>query len=380
MVSALDRKLFRDLIRLKGQLLTIALVVACGIATFVSFQGNWVSLERAKTAYYERYRFADVFAHLERAPGSVGADLEAIDGVARVYPRMVEAALLPIDGLTEPVPAQLFSLPATGRAPLNDIHLRDGRLVEPGHGDEAVLLQSFADAHGIEPGDTLPAVINGKQRQVRVVGIALAPEFVMAMSAGDLSGDPARFAVLWMDRAALAAAFQMEGAFNDVALSLQPGASMPAVLADVDRVLSRYGGLGAISRAKQPSNFTLEGELVQLESMSTVLPIIFLAVAALLLNIVLSRLIHLQRPDIAALKALGYSDLQVGLHFLKLVLVIGLLGAGQRRVPPPRGLGRLPGDRRPRPTYTARDRSAQRSGGGGHRWSGANRPGHPSPK
>src|SRR5690606_27399282 len=105
------------------------------------------------------------------------------------------------------------------------------------------------------------------------------------------------------------------------------GVDERAVIARVDHTLAPYGGVGALSRAKQPSNFMLESELVQLEGMSTSLPIIFLAVAALLLNIVLSRLVHLQRSEIAALKALGYGDIAIGMHFLKLVGVISLLGA-----------------------------------------------------
>ena len=327
MVSALDRKLIRDLRRLKGQLFTIALVVACGIAAFVSLKGNWVSLQRAKTTYYERNRFADVFAHLERAPESLSADLEAIAGVARVETRVVEGALLPVAGLSAPVQATLISWPASGRPALCDISLRAGRLPRPHNSDEAVVLQAFADAHGFDPGDQLIAVINGKKRQIEIVGVAMAPEYVIGVAPGDMTADPKRFAVLWMDRDALAAAFRMEGAFNDVVLGLQPGASSKAVLSAVDSQLQRYGGLGAIPREKQMSNFTIDGELLQLESMATVVPVIFLAVAALLLNIVLSRLVNLQRPEIATMKAVGYSDWAVGLHFLKLVLVISALGA-----------------------------------------------------
>jgi len=326
-VSPLDRKLLRDLFRLKGQLLTIALVVACGIAAFVSLKGNWVSLRLAKTAYYERYRFADVFAHLERGSEALVARLEAIEGVARVHTRVVEGVMLPLDGMPEPIKGQVISIEVGDKAPLCDIHLRDGRKPRAGRSDEAVLLQSFADAHSYTLGTVLPVVINGKQRSVRVVGLAMSPEYILAMSAGDISPDPGRFAVLWMDRAAVAAAYQMEGAFNDVVLRLQPGASKDAVLGAVDRVLKPYGGLGAIGRDKQLSNYTIESEMTQLQSMSSVVPVIFLAVAALLLNIVLSRMVSMQRPEIATLKAVGYSDWQVGVHFLKMVLAIGLSGA-----------------------------------------------------
>jgi len=327
MVSTLDRKLLRDLARLKGQVLTIALVVAAGISAFVAMKGNYVSLEKARDTYYERTRFADVFAHLERAPEAARSDIEAIPGVARVDTRVSEVAMIPLETVSEPIRAQLLSLPPGGRSVLNELHLVEGRMTEPGRNDEVVILQSFASAHGFHPGASLPVVVNGVWRRLRVVGVAMSPEYVMAIGAGEISQDPKRFAVLWMDRTPLAAAFQMEGAFNDVVLGLQPGASEAEVIQRLDRVLSPYGGLGAVPRAKQLSNQMLEGELLQMRSMSTVVPAIFLAVAALLLNVVLSRLVHLQRPDIATLKAVGYTDAEIGLHFAKLVFIISGLGA-----------------------------------------------------
>ncbi len=328
MVSALDRKLLRDLARLKGQLVTIAMVVAVGVGCFVTLTGNYESLQEARTAFYERYRFADVFAHLERAPVSVVREIEAIDGVARAESRVVESAMVPMETMSVPAQAQLISVPDDDVPKLNALHLRDGRWVEPGRPDEALLLEAFAVAHGLKPGDELPAVINGTLRRLRIVGIAMAPEYVMTIAPGDLAPDARRLAIVWMSRDALEAAFKMKGAFNDVSLQLQAGTDVRDVVRRLDEVLVRYGGTGAVGRDKQPSNFMLEGELVQLEAMSTMLPIIFLAVAALLLHLVLSRLVHLQRSEVAALKALGYHDLEVGLHFLKLVLVISGLGAG----------------------------------------------------
>lgn len=327
-MKALDRKLLRDLGRMKGQLVTIASVVAVGVACFVALTGNYDSLQAARTAYYERYRFADVFAHVKRAPESVVRELEAIEGVARAESRVAESAMLPIATMSVPAQAQLVSIPARGEPELNALHVRRGRWVEPGHADEALLLDTFANAHALVPGDVLPAIINGKLRELRIVGIAISPEHVMTLAPGDMAPDPKRLAVIWMDRAALAAAFQMEGAFNDVTLALQPGADPRAVCRRVDETLAQYGTEGAVDRSKQPSNFMLDSELTQLEGMSTSLPLIFLAVAALLLHVVLSRVVHLQRSEVAALKALGYTDAAVGLHFLELVLVISALGAG----------------------------------------------------
>jgi putative ABC transport system permease protein len=325
-IPAIHRKLLRDLSRLKGQVLTIALVVAAGIASFVALQGNYGSLEHARDAFYERQRFAKVFARLERAPDSLRTSLEAIPGVERVQTRVVEQATLPLPQLPEPVRASLMALPDAEQEALNAIALREGRRPEPDHADECVLLHGFAEAHGFRPGDRLPAIINGKRRELRVVGTATSPEYVFALAPGSFAADPERFAVLWMNPEPLAAAFRMEGAFNDISLSLEPGASEPAVLEAVDASLVRFGGLGAYGRARQPSNQALENELFQLRSMSTILPGIFLMVSALLVHVVLSRLVQLQQGEIATLKAVGYSNAEVGFHFFELVLVVTLIG------------------------------------------------------
>lgn len=327
-MTTLHRKLLRDLLQLKGQVLTISLVVAAGIAAFISMKGNFTSILGAKERYYERSRFADVFVHLERAPESVRRDLEHIPGVARVETRVTGLATIPLASAVRPIQAQVISMPAGAQPGLNALHVVAGRLVEPGRDNEAVVLKPFAEAHDLAPGATLPVVLNGTWRNLKVVGLALSPEYVMTISPGAITQDPASFAVVWMGRRPMSAAFKMDGAFNDVSLTLQPGALVEAVLEEVDRRLEAYGGLGALPRARQLSNFIIDGEILQLNAMSNVVPAIFLAVAALLLNVVLSRLIHLQRPQIATLKAVGYSNREVGLHYLQLVLVVAALGAG----------------------------------------------------
>lgn len=327
MVGAIDRKLLRDLTRLRGQVITIALVVAAGVGVFVALRATWGSLIDSRDDYYAQYRFADVFARCKRAPGDVALRIEAIDGVSVVQTRVVEHITLPVEGMAEPAVGTIISIPAPDPSPLNDLYLRAGRLPEPGHDDEVVVMETFTNAHGLRPGDALPAIVNGSRRELRIVGTALSPEYIFAASPSDFTPDDRRVAILWMDRDVLAPAFEMNGAFNDVSLRLQPGASLPAVQRELDDILEPYGGLGAIGRDKQQSNFMLDGELAGLEQLATAFPLIFLLVAAFLLNVVLSRLVSLQRQQIAVLKALGYTSRRIALHYLELVLIISLLGA-----------------------------------------------------
>lgn len=329
MVSALDRKLLRDLWRLSGQMVTIAAVVACGIAAWISLRACELSLRGSMTAYYDHERFGDVFAHVERAPDALIPRLEAIAGVATLYTRVTTTVTLPIAGMTAPAIGEIVSLPADGVPRLNGLDLAAGRLPFPGRDDEAVLLTRFAALNDVEVGDQLPVIIAGRLREVRITGLGTSPEFVFASPPGAnlLASDPDRFAVLWMDRAVVAAAFRMEGAFDDLVVRLQPGASVPEVCDAIDRLLERHGGFGALAREDHPSHKVLMQEFGQLGGMATVVPAIFLGVAAYLLNVVLSRLVALQRGEIAVMKAVGYGNAAIAWHFLKLVSAVVLIGA-----------------------------------------------------
>ncbi|MEM1024300.1 MAG: FtsX-like permease family protein [Myxococcota bacterium] len=333
MVGALHKKLVRDLWGLKGQIITIALVIASGIATYTSLQSCYRSLLLSKSAFYSEHRFADAFAVLERAPRALADELAQIDGVTKVYEHIVEAVTVPVESLAEPAMAHVVSLPEHGPPALNAVMLRAGRWPEPGRPDEVVLLQAFAESHQIRIGDTLPAILNERMQRFRVVGLGVSPEYIFPVQGGVVTPDEARFAVLWMGRDAAAAAFDLDGAFSAVAFRLEADASVDAIQAEIDTLLEPYGGVDAYLREDQPSNSRLEGEFLQLQAFATVVPSMFLAVAALLLNIVLARLVQLQRTQIATLKALGYRDPQIALHFvllfsstLLLGSVIGLLG------------------------------------------------------
>jgi putative ABC transport system permease protein len=325
-MRALNRKLWRDLLEMRGMVLAIALVQAGGVATFVMSLSTYDTLLVARDDYYREQRFAEVFALLKRAPDTLVGRLQAIPGVERVQTRVVAAARLTVPGFNDPVVATLVSVPEGRSPPLNSLYLRRGRLVTAGRDDEVLVNDTFADEHGLQPGDHLTATINGRRKQLTIVGIAMSPEYMYAISPGAVFPDFKRYGIMWMGRAALAAAYNMEGAFNDVSFKLVDGAIADDVIQRIDRVLTRYGGLGAYARRDQTSHRFLSEELKGLETMAAVFPVIFLGVAAFLLNVVITRLVYTQRNQIAILKAFGYSNLAVGRHYAALALVIVLIG------------------------------------------------------
>jgi putative ABC transport system permease protein len=325
-VHPLDHKLLRDLWRLRVQALAVALIVASGVAVLVMSLAAIEALEDTAARYYERQRFADVFASARRVPEAVAREIAELPGVRAVESRIRQFATLDVGDFPEPVMASVVSVPETGQPALNRLVLRSGRWIQPGRPDEVLIAESFAEGHGLAPGDRFHALMNGRRRELRVVGVALSPEYVYAIGPGALMPDAKRYGALWMGREALEAIWDLDGAFDDLALTLYRGARSEDVIECVDTLLDPWGGTGAYPRRDQLSNWFLMNEIEQLRAMAQILPTIFLVVAAFLTNMVLARLIAIERSEIGLLKAFGYSDFAVGLHYAKLVVVLASLG------------------------------------------------------
>jgi putative ABC transport system permease protein len=325
MVKALDRKLWRDLRLMWSQVLTIALVVASGVAGFVTCFSAYDALSWSRERYYADARFADVFASLKRAPLALERELQALPGAAQVQTALTQVVPINLVGVDEPLIGRMIGLDLKQAQRLNSVYVRSGRLPQPGSaGIEVVVSEAFAVARGVRPGQRLFALINGKREPLQVVGIGLSPEYIFAGMWG--SPDQRGFGVFWLDREVLGSAYDMRGAFNQVAVRLAPGASEGGLIDALNRTLTPYGGDRAHGRDSQMSHMILDSEIKEQRVLGTVLPTIFLAVAAFLLNVVLSRLVATQREQIAALKALGYASWTIGQHYLKLVLLVVGLG------------------------------------------------------
>jgi putative ABC transport system permease protein len=324
--AKLDRKLLRDLWASKMQAIAIAFVVAAGVAVHIVAAGMLDSLQETRRAYYDRYRFADVWAPVVRAPERLHADIRDIPGVAAAETRVTSGVLFDIPGMDAPASGQAISLPDTGRPAVNHIHLSEGRLPRRGQREEAVLLDAFARAHGIGVDDTVSVTIHGGRERLRIVGIALSPEHVYAIAPGQIVPDPRLFGVVWMGRDALSQAVDRDGAFTEAVVTLEPGHPEAAVIDALDRLLAPYGAPGAYGRDQQISDAFISSEITQLDTMARVLPPIFLAVAAFLVNVVLTRLVAMERTEIGLLKAFGYHDRDVVLHYVKFAGAIGVIG------------------------------------------------------
>jgi putative ABC transport system permease protein len=326
-VSALHRKLLRDMSSLKGQSAAIAVVIGCGVMVLILFATSLEAVRMSRDGFYRSHNFAHLFSEMTRAPEAVGQRLGMIPGVNVVETRVRAPVRLAVAGFDDPVRGIIISIP-DGRQPgLNRLYLREGAWPEPGRGYQVLVAEPFAEAHGLRAGDRLEAIIKGRKETLTIAGIALSPEFIYQVGPADIMPDYERFTILWMNRDLLSGAFGMEGAFNSVAVSLQAGANARMVIDEMNRILAPYGSIGAHGREDQVSHRFLEEEIAQLRVMTVVLPAIFLGVSAFLLSVLMSRIVRTQRQQIAVLKAFGYRNGEIGWHYLLLTGLIVSLGS-----------------------------------------------------
>jgi putative ABC transport system permease protein len=323
-LHAIDRKLLRDFRRLWAQVLAIALVLGCGVAILLTSFGMYRALDDTRDAYYQRNRFADVFASARRAPLSLMPEIAAIPGVQGAEGRVSGDVIVDIPGRVEAAVGHVLSLPDLGEPLLNLPILRAGRWPETAA--EIAVNEPFAAVNGLVPGDVIAANLNGRKRELTITGTVLSPEFIYTLGPGALMPDNRTFGILWMRRQAAAAAFDLVGAFNDVTLKLAARAPIETVTDALDDLLGPYGGLGAHGRDKQQSNAFIDAEIKQLRSMAMVLPPVFFGISAFLVAMVMGRIVALERSEIGLLKALGYSDLEICIHYLMLGGLIALAG------------------------------------------------------
>lgn len=326
MISNLNRKLTRDLRHMKGQAIAVALVMACGLAMMIMARSLIHSLEKTRAEYYSANHFADVFAYLKRAPNSIADRIKEIPGVATVQSGISSQVTLDLPGVDEPASGNVRSLPDVGEPELNRLFLRAGRWLKPGSRGELLVGEAFAENNQLKPGDKISMLLNGRRQDFRIAGIVLSPEFIFESRPGTALPDNRTYGIFWMPYKELARAFDLDGAFNYISLTLSPGTSEGPVIAVLDRLVAHYGGRGAFGRHDHPSHIRVTDEIRVLQTISVGFPLIFLSVAAFMTNAVLARLLALQREQIAILKAFGFTNRQVAWHYLKFAFAMVVCG------------------------------------------------------
>lgn len=317
-------KLLREVWHARAQLFAIAIVVSVGVMVLLIMTTARQSLVNAQQTFYEEHRFADVFAELTRAPQSLLTTVQELPGVALAETHVRSAARMELDGFSDPIQAQLVSLPEQATQLLNTLHLRSGSL--PNNNRQVVVSEPFAQAHKLQLYDPITAILNGRRTELEIVGIAISPEFIYQIGPADIMPDYQRYGVFWLREDALAAALDMDGAFNSLLVKLEAQADSATVQLRLDQLFERYGGRGSYTRDEQISHRFLSEELKQLRTNAIFLPLVFLGTSAFLFNIFMQRQIHTQQQIIAIMKAFGYRPAVIFLHYLGYSTLVVLLG------------------------------------------------------
>jgi putative ABC transport system permease protein len=327
-VKVLDHKLLREFRSHLGMLLAVTSIIAVGVANLVTMATAYLNLSEAKRLYYSQCRMADFSIELKKVPLAGLATLAAMPEVAELRPRIQQLVTVDLDGVDEPLNGQVLSLPDRRQSVIDDVVIRQGGYFSDRRDNEVIVNEEFARAHRLRPGQWIRLLLNNQQQELFIVGTAISSEFVYLLGPGAIVPDSKRFGVFYLKQSYAEDFFDFRGSANQVLgrLSAAAHGNPRNVLRRAEDLLADYGVFTTTPLEDQPSNKFLSQELQGLRSFGMITPCMFLAVAALVLNVLLGRLAQQQRTVVGTLKALGYSDLQLFWHLMKFGLAIGIVG------------------------------------------------------
>jgi putative ABC transport system permease protein len=326
----LDRKLVRDLAANKGTLIAVISIIALGTGCLTGIVGTYQNLVSARDRFYAQCHLADFWVDVRESPNDLAARAAAVPGIARVSTRIAKPVVLDLPGVRAPLGSIAISLPPDQAGAINGVVLRTGSWFSSARAEEVLVSEKFASARGLVPGSVVHLLAGGAKRAFRVCGTVLAAEFVYLAAPGSIADSPGEYGVFYLPEEVAGQVFGMEGGFNQLVGEFDGGglAAPGSVLANLEQVLDSAGVITAFPRAQLFSNLTLGSDLVGLQTMAVIFPVVFFGVAALVLNVLMMRLAEQQRSTIGTLKALGHTNRALFAHYIKFGATAGLIGGG----------------------------------------------------
>jgi len=326
-IPPLWRKTWRELMQRKWSLAVLCVIMGFGVSCFVGFLSTHRDLQGATESYYRAHRFADVIVDMKRAPSSALPELYDGPNVSVVRGRIALSAVIDMPGAREPIGGQVISMPVPRRPVLNDLLMMTGAWFSSDDAREVIVTDAFAKAHGLKPGDRLKVLLLDQQYNLLIVGTAVSPEFIYLIPlTGGLAPDPARFTALYLPERFAQETCDLDGAYNQVLIATRDRepSRLDETVEWMRDTLDPYGVILSGLMMDQSSPYFLSNELENLRRTSQITPVIFLAVAAMLLNVLVSRLVAMQRGVVGTLKAIGYSRGQIFWHYIGYGVALGI--------------------------------------------------------
>lgn len=323
----LDVRLLRMVRHSKGQFVSVTVIVAVALCIYILFSITSTNLRNSVDYYYKITNISDLTIQLVKIPQGALENLQSIEGVRDVQGRVCVDVALEVEEEKERVNIRLISIPDNGGS-INKLYSEQKVGMKLEDNSSVILLEQFAKARNIKIGDVIYPRINGRIHSLKVSGIASSSEFVYLMeNEQSLMPAPEKFGVAYTSEAFAQSVFGYRGSYNEVLVTTETDADIDDVIDRIEQKLDKYGVKKIIKLEDQLSNDVLEQELDGIEMMSSVLPVMFLTVAAIIISIMLSRIVNNDRMAIGVLKALGYGNRIVLSHYIKYALAIGLAGA-----------------------------------------------------
>lgn len=322
----LFRKMIRDILENKLAYVACAIVITIGLVAYTSMSMAKDNLFIARDEFFRQNRLADGFATIKSMPYAKLSDIRDIQGIDKVQGRLVKDVRVLMPDSEKNVYLRLVSLDLNDKSPLDDISVQKGAMPD-GKGEEILLADKFLTANHLKIGDKLTVVIEGKKTELVISGSGQSPEFVYAMkNPQNIAPDPESFEIAYMPYDKMENLFSLKGMINDITFTLKPGTEFLDIEQKVKNELDPYFLESLIEKKDQLSYTMLNEELKQLEKSAKSIPILFLAIAAIILYIMLKRLVESQRSQIGTMKAFGYRSGEIILHYLSYGAIVGLVG------------------------------------------------------
>lgn len=323
MVKPLQRKLLRDIGRHRAQFIAITITMFLGVTIFGATYDSFQNLTASYGTTATEYRFANLTV--------VGGDTEAIAAMVEATATTESTAArtsidVPFRVADTKLLGRAVGMPTGNQPEVNQVEILSGSYLDPGQTTGVLVEEHMADHFGLKPGDSFEILDGAEWRRVTVMGVVASPEYIWpSRNRQELITTPENFGVVFVPET-----FAQEvagGGPNELAVYYTGGEedeNTTAVLAAQARDL---GASSVYTRTEQASNAALSEDLRGFEEMAVFFPIMFLAAAGMAAYVMISRLVHSQRPHIGVFLANGFTRKQVLRHYLGYGLIPGLVGS-----------------------------------------------------
>ena len=322
-MSYLGIKRRRDLLRRRWQFAAVGLTIFLGVMMFVTSYDAYRNLDASYRGMYERLAFADMTA--TGAGEGFAATVSGIDGVEVVTTRRQADVPLRVGG--HAFVGRMVGMPGGRQPDVDKIDVTEGAYLPVGSDSVGVAEVHMADHFKLSPGDSIEYFDGTAWRPLRLTGVGVSPEYVWpARSSQEIFVSADSFGVLFVPEGLLdgVAGTSLQ---EQVLMRYKAGVDRAAVDAAVRAAAREAGAAAIVSQADQPSNKTLQLDVLGFRQMAIAFPVMFLLAAGMAAYTLMTRLVYQERHVIGTLRANGLSRAAVVRHYLSYGALLGVAAA-----------------------------------------------------